>query len=88
MWFPKEEIKVVKNMKMKFFFFYAIAAALLVVANFGMMHTRGQSVSCLNQLAPCLNYLNGTKEVPQDLEDLLTRTEAPPLATSFLSPIG
>uniref|UniRef100_M4CX46 AP2/ERF domain-containing protein n=1 Tax=Brassica campestris TaxID=3711 RepID=M4CX46_BRACM len=39
--------------------------ALLVVANFGMMHTRGQSVSCLNQLAPCLNYLNGTKEVPQ-----------------------
>ncbi|KAH0907391.1 hypothetical protein HID58_039218, partial [Brassica napus] len=39
--------------------------ALLVVPNFGMMQTRGQSVSCLNQLAPCLNYLNGTKEVPQ-----------------------
>ena len=52
-------------MEMKFFSFYTIAVALLVVPNFGMMQTRGQSVSCLNQLAPCLNYLNGTKEVPQ-----------------------
>ncbi|KAG2244216.1 hypothetical protein Bca52824_093926 [Brassica carinata] len=48
-----------------FFSFYAIATAFLVVANFGIMHTRGQSVSCLNQLAPCLNYLNGTKDVPE-----------------------
>lgn len=53
------------KMEMKFFSFYCIAAALLVVANFGIMHTSGQSISCLNQLAPCLNYLNGTKEVPQ-----------------------
>uniref|UniRef100_M4E3T7 AP2/ERF domain-containing protein n=1 Tax=Brassica campestris TaxID=3711 RepID=M4E3T7_BRACM len=36
-----------------------------VVANFGIMHTSGQGVSCLNQLAPCLNYLNGTKDVPE-----------------------
>ncbi|EOA22144.1 hypothetical protein CARUB_v10002708mg [Capsella rubella] len=51
-------------MEMKLF--YAIAAALvLVVANLGI-ETSGQSVSCLNQLAPCLSYLNGTKEVPQD----------------------
>ncbi|CAN6992665.1 unnamed protein product [Brassica oleracea var. botrytis] len=48
-----------------FFSFYAIVAALLVVANFGIIHTSGQSVSCLNQLAPCLNYLNGTKDVPE-----------------------
>ena len=53
------------NMEMKFFSFYAIATALLVVANFGIMHTSGQGVSCLNQLAPCLNYLNGTKDVPE-----------------------
>lgn len=53
------------GMGMKFFSFYAIAVALLlVVANLGTQ-TSGQSVSCLNQLAPCLNYLNGTKEVPQ-----------------------
>lgn len=52
-------------MEMKFFSFYAIVAALLVVANFGIIHTSGQSVSCLNQLAPCLNYLNGTKDVPE-----------------------
>lgn len=53
------------TMEMKFFSFYAIVAALLVVANFGIIHTSGQSVSCLNQLAPCLNYLNGTKDVPE-----------------------
>ncbi|XP_010420000.2 PREDICTED: lipid transfer-like protein VAS, partial [Camelina sativa] len=54
-------IKVIMEMKL----FYVIAAALvLVVANLGVQ-TSGQSASCLNQLAPCLNYLNGTKEVPQ-----------------------
>lgn len=136
---------------MKIFSFNAIAVALLIVANSGLMHTRGHSVSCLNQLALCLNYLSGTKEMPQvccnplklviknnpeclcrmisnrgssqaeqvginvndaqmlparcgehvnpivfvsilclmkDLEDLLTRTKAPPLATHFLSPFG
>ncbi|VVB14393.1 unnamed protein product [Arabis nemorensis] len=52
-------------MEMKFFSLYAIVAALLVVANSGMMRTSAQSVSCLNQLAPCLIYLNGTKDVPQ-----------------------
>ncbi|XP_006399893.2 lipid transfer-like protein VAS [Eutrema salsugineum] len=52
-------------MEIKFISFYAIAAAFLVLANFGIMQTSGQSVSCLNQLAPCLGYLNGTKEVPQ-----------------------
>nr|VDD33832.1 unnamed protein product [Brassica oleracea] len=36
--------------------------ALLIVANSGLMHTRGHSVSCLNQLALCLNYLSGTKK--------------------------
>ncbi|CAL9230201.1 unnamed protein product [Arabidopsis halleri] len=49
----------------KYFYFYAIAVALLLVAANSGMRTSGQSVSCLNQLAPCLNYLNGTKEVPQ-----------------------
>ncbi|KAF8096179.1 hypothetical protein N665_0316s0024 [Sinapis alba] len=39
--------------------------ALLIEASFGIMHTGGQSVSCLNQLAPCFNYLNGTKDVPE-----------------------
>ncbi|CAN6865210.1 unnamed protein product [Brassica oleracea var. botrytis] len=47
------------------FSFNVIAVALLIVANSGLMHTRGHSVSCLNQLAPCLNYLSGTKEMPQ-----------------------
>ena len=64
-WFPVEEIKVVKKMEMKIFSFNVIAVALLIVANSGLMHTRGHSVSCLNQLAPCLNYLSGTKEMPQ-----------------------
>ncbi|KAF3564937.1 hypothetical protein DY000_02019043 [Brassica cretica] len=52
-------------MEMKIFSFYAIAVALLIVANSGLMHTMAQSVPCLDQLAPCLKYLNGTKEVPQ-----------------------
>jgi len=49
-------------MGMKFFSFYVV---LLLVAASSGMRINGQSVSCLNQLAPCLNYLNGTKEVPQ-----------------------
>ncbi|CAN8299707.1 unnamed protein product [Cochlearia groenlandica] len=51
---------------MKLLYFYVVQATLLVAANFGVIHTNGQSVACLNQLGPCLNYLNGTKEVPQD----------------------
>ncbi|KAK1567012.1 hypothetical protein Q3G72_007235 [Acer saccharum] len=31
----------------------------------------GQDTSCLNQLAPCLNYLNGTKDVPDSCCDPL-----------------
>lgn len=53
---------MIKNMEMKIFSFNAIAVALLIVANSGLMHTRGHSVSCLNQLALCLNYLSGTKK--------------------------
>ncbi|TXG54976.1 hypothetical protein EZV62_020232 [Acer yangbiense] len=31
----------------------------------------GQDTSCLNQLVPCLNYLNGTKDVPDSCCDPL-----------------
>ncbi|KAJ9189796.1 hypothetical protein P3X46_001049 [Hevea brasiliensis] len=40
-----------------------LAISLLV---FGILVPEGcsQDTSCLNQLVPCLNYLNGTKDVP------------------------
>ncbi|CAK7324006.1 unnamed protein product [Dovyalis caffra] len=39
-----------------------VGIALLMSA----MSVQAQDTSCLNQLVPCLNYLNGTKEVPED----------------------
>ncbi|XP_010551954.1 PREDICTED: lipid transfer-like protein VAS [Tarenaya hassleriana] len=38
--------------------------AVLVMAK-SAVQTAGQTASCLRQLAPCLGYLNGTKEVPE-----------------------
>ncbi|WCJ40265.1 Bifunctional inhibitor/lipid-transfer protein/seed storage 2S albumin superfamily protein [Euphorbia peplus] len=36
-----------------------------------MGESRGQDTSCINQLVPCLNYLNGTKDVPDSCCDPL-----------------
>ncbi|EEF49307.1 lipid binding protein, putative [Ricinus communis] len=40
-----------------------IVALVLVVAIL-VQKGNGQDTSCINQLVPCLNYLNGTKDVP------------------------
>ncbi|KDP41882.1 hypothetical protein JCGZ_26900 [Jatropha curcas] len=47
-----------------------LAVLFLVFANL-VPEGCGQDTSCMNQLVPCLNYLNGTKDVPRSCCDPL-----------------
>ena len=57
-----ELIKIEANMEMKLLWlYYGIAFLALAIL---MPNGWAQDTSCLNQLAPCLNYLNGTRNPP------------------------